>query len=318
MVSASCTMIERHHGNGVRVAGSAGDFRIPQNRPQRTPSNLLPPIVRVEQHEEGKALCFTARVQIRPARSFGDYRAVAAAARGPAPAAQSTASPRRTASQDARLSAPLRPGGPHRRRQPVEVPETIIHERALSMARSLEQRLKQDQSSMVRILQSLPYRPGAFAGGLCPGSGRFSCARLTLLAIARAEGLDATEAEDDAEAARLSGMIDAQEQAAPAAGTPGEGYQNPAGYRHFQSCRLGRCPSPAANGGNFLKQKKQRPGASILHGPFCQDRGPKALRFSLQNPDDFFFHIHPADGVFRMNHRYRKRSPSVGSGVRSA
>lgn len=32
--------------------------------------------MRVEQHEEGKALCFTARVQIRPEVRLGDYRAV--------------------------------------------------------------------------------------------------------------------------------------------------------------------------------------------------------------------------------------------------
>ena len=76
---ASRTMIERHHGKDVFEKPALDQLVTSAYRKAASeyPEEIYyTPTVRVEQHEEGKALCFTARVQIRPEVRLGDYRAV--------------------------------------------------------------------------------------------------------------------------------------------------------------------------------------------------------------------------------------------------
>ena len=207
---ASRTMIERHHGKDVFEKPALDQLVTSAYRKAASeyPEEFYyTPTVRVEQHEEGKALCFTARVQIRPEVRLGDYRAVQLQPedlRRAAQKAQEVPGEQQSETRAYLLRSALvdRIAAGSR----VEVPETMIHERALSMARSLEQRLEQDQSSMEEYYKACHTDREHLLADFAQAAEDQLRARLTLLAIARAEGLDATEAEYDAEVARLSGM----------------------------------------------------------------------------------------------------------------
>lgn len=112
---ASRTMIERHHGKDVFEKPALDQLVTSAYRKAASeyPEEIYyTPTVRVEQHEEGKALCFTARVQIRPEVRLGDYRAVQLQPEDLRRAAQKAQEvPGEQQSENARLSAPLRPGG---------------------------------------------------------------------------------------------------------------------------------------------------------------------------------------------------------------
>ncbi|WP_370863780.1 hypothetical protein [Ruthenibacterium lactatiformans] len=189
----------------------------------------------------------------------------------------------------------------------VEVPETMIHERALSMARSLEQRLEQDQSSMEEYYKACHTDREHLLADFAQAAEDQLRARLTLLAIARAEGLDATEAEYDAEVARLSGMyLMPEEKLRPL-------LAHREGIKIRQDIAISKAADwVAAKSGSKRRQLPETekttaraaiPARAVLSG----FRGPKALRFRPQNPDDFFHHR--LYGVFRMNHRYRSPPP---------
>ena len=207
---ASRTMIERHHGKDVFEKPALDQLVTSAYRKAASeyPEEIYyTPTVRVEQHEEGKALCFTARVQIRPEVRLGDYRAVQLQPedlRRAAQKAQEVPGEQQSETRAYLLRSALvdRIAAGSR----VEVPETMIHERALSMARSLEQRLEQDQSSMEEYYKACHTDREHLLADFAQAAEDQLRARLTLLAIARAEGLGATEAEYDAEVARLSGM----------------------------------------------------------------------------------------------------------------
>ncbi len=207
---ASRAMIERYHGKAVFEKPALDQIVTASYRKAASeyPEEIYyTPTVRVEQHEDGQDLCFTAQVQIRPEVRLGDYRTIQlqpddfrraeqAAAEAPGEQQNDTRTYLLRSALVDRIAAASH----------VEIPETMIHERALSMARSLEQRLEQDQSSIEDYYKACHTDREHLLADFAQAAEDQLRARLTLLAIARAEGLDATDAEYDAEVARLSSM----------------------------------------------------------------------------------------------------------------
>ena len=75
---ASRAMIERYHGKDVFQKPALDQIVTASYRKAASeyPEEIYyTPTVRVEQHEAGRDLCFTAQVQIRPEVRLGDYRA---------------------------------------------------------------------------------------------------------------------------------------------------------------------------------------------------------------------------------------------------
>lgn len=84
------------------------------------------------------------------------------------------------------------------------VPKPLAHERALAMGRALEQKLEMDQLTLDGYLEAMETTKEALISDFEVQAKQQLRQRICLLAIAKAEGLEATDAEYAAELERLS------------------------------------------------------------------------------------------------------------------
>ncbi|TQI67855.1 trigger factor [Clostridium sp. KNHs216] len=165
------------------------------------------PVITIEQNEPGRDFMFSARVRIRPEAKLCDYRSVLL-----------TEGDRKKADEAVR-DIPESEQGPTRRyllqsalinriadQSTIEIPETMILERAVNMAREFERRLETDQKSLKEYYQECGSDEKTMLAEFAADAKKQLRSRLTLLAIARSEGLEATGEEYDAEIRRLSAM----------------------------------------------------------------------------------------------------------------
>lgn len=85
------------------------------------------------------------------------------------------------------------------------VPKPLAQERALAMGRALEQKLEMDQLALDGYLDAMKTTKEALISDFEVQAKQQLRQRICLLAIARSEGLEATDAEYAAELERLSG-----------------------------------------------------------------------------------------------------------------
>lgn len=165
------------------------------------------PVVRVEQNEPGRDLVFSARVKINPETELCDYRSVRLTQEDLAEAEkalQGLSQEDREATHEYLLETAL--VNRIAAASQVEIPETMIHERALSMAQALERQLQNSQKSMEDYFEACHTTREKVIADFALAARDQLRSRLTLLAIARAEGLDATDEEYEAELKRLSDL----------------------------------------------------------------------------------------------------------------
>ncbi len=84
------------------------------------------------------------------------------------------------------------------------VPKTLTHERALAMGRTLEQKLETDQLTLDGYLEAMKTTKEALISDFEVQAKQQLRQRIVLLAIAKAEGLEATDEEYAIEIKRLS------------------------------------------------------------------------------------------------------------------
>lgn len=165
------------------------------------------PVVTIEQNEPGSDLVFSARVKIHPESKLCDYRSVLLT-EGDRKKAEEAAqdipenerdSTRRYLLQSALISRIAD-------QSTIEIPETMINERAMDMAREFERRLEMNQESLNDYYKGSGSDEKTMLKGFAAAAKEQLRSRLTLLAIARAEGLEATDEEYNAEIERLSAM----------------------------------------------------------------------------------------------------------------
>lgn len=84
------------------------------------------------------------------------------------------------------------------------VPKPLAHERALAMGRALEQKLEMDQLTLDGYLEAMKTTKEALISDFEVQAKQQLRQRICLLAIAKAESLEATDAEYAAELERLS------------------------------------------------------------------------------------------------------------------
>lgn len=103
------------------------------------------------------------------------------------------------------------------------VPKPLAHERALAMGRALEQKLEMDQLALDGYLDAMKTTKEALISDFEVQAKQQLRQRICLLAIARSEGLEATDAEYAAELERLSGgYLVSQEELVGLFATSGE------------------------------------------------------------------------------------------------
>ena len=86
----------------------------------------------------------------------------------------------------------------------LRVPKQVAHERALSMGRTLQQKLEMDQLSLDDYLKAMKTTKDQLIAEFEVQAKQQLRQRIVLLAIAQAEGLTATDADYAAEVERLS------------------------------------------------------------------------------------------------------------------
>ena len=207
---ASRQLIEAHYGKSVFTGPAleqvvTGAYsKAAAEYPQEI---YYSPTVKVEQNEPEKDLLFSARVQIAPEIILGDYRAAAVTAADLAEAEQILAEIP-AAEQDATRHYLLQAALVEQiaQKSSMEIPDTMINERAMQMARTMEQRLQADQRSMEDYFEEAQTTKEDLLAYFAEAAKEQLRSRLTLFAIARAEGLTATEDEYAAELDRLSAL----------------------------------------------------------------------------------------------------------------
>lgn len=103
------------------------------------------------------------------------------------------------------------------------VPKTLAHERALAMGRALEQKLETDQLTLDGYLEAMKTTKDALISDFEVQAKQQLRQRICLLAIAKAEGLEATDEEYAVELERLSsGYMVTQEELVGLFATSGE------------------------------------------------------------------------------------------------
>ncbi len=92
------------------------------------------------------------------------------------------------------------------------VPKPLAHERALAMGRALEQKLEMDQLTLDGYLAAMKTTKETLISDFEVQAKQQLRQRICLLAIAKAEGLEATDAEYAAELERLSSAYPVSEE----------------------------------------------------------------------------------------------------------
>lgn len=207
---ASRKMLENHFGREILEKPALDQIVTSayQKAASEYPEEIYySPSVRVEQKAPGKDLLFTATVRIRPEVKLCDYRAVKLTADDMKEADEAAAEVPQEQKADTRMYLLQSALVSHIAEQSqVEVPDTMVDERALSMARALEQRLQADQKTIEDYFKECQTDRQSLLKEFAQAAERQLRDRLTLQAIAKAEGLEATDEEYNAEVKRLSDM----------------------------------------------------------------------------------------------------------------
>lgn len=207
---ASRKMVENHFGRDVLEKPALDQIvtsAYQKAASEYTEEIYYSPSVRVEQKAPGKDLLFTATVRIRPEVKLCDYRAVKLTPEDLKEADEAAAEVPQEQQENTRLYLLQSALVAHiAEKSQVEVPDTMINERAFSMARALEQRLQADQKTMDDYFEECHTDRQSLLKEFAQAAERQLRDRLTLQAIAGAEGLEATQEEYDAEVKRLSDM----------------------------------------------------------------------------------------------------------------
>ncbi len=207
---ASRQLIESHYGKTVFSAPALEKVvtdaycKAASEYPQEI---YYTPTVKIEQNEPEKDLIFSARVQIEPEIRLGDYHSAVVTDADLAEITQTVADVPKE-EQDATRHYLLQAALVEQiaQKSSIEIPDTMINERAMQMARTLEQRLQADQKSIEDYFEECHTSKEALLNDFAKAAKAQLRSRLTLFAIARAEGLTATEEEYTAELNRLSQM----------------------------------------------------------------------------------------------------------------
>lgn len=165
------------------------------------------PKVTIEQNEPGSDLVFFAQVKIHPESQLCDYHSVLLTEEDRKKAEKIVQdipeserdSTRRYLLQSALISRIAD-------QSTIDIPETMINERAMNMAREFERRLEMNQESLNEYYKVTCSDEKTMLKEFTAAAKEQLRSRLTLLAIAQSEGLKATDKEYDTETQRLSAM----------------------------------------------------------------------------------------------------------------
>ena len=166
---------------------------------------LFMPTVRVVQDIPGRDFVFSAHVKVNPEAELCDYRkieipqeqvddALKTAADLPV---ENRAATRRYLLQNALINTIAA-------NSDIEVPDTLVNERAIEMANAFDQQLAGNNKTLDDYYKECNTDENALLRDFADAAEKQLRMRLTLLAIARNEGLEATDEEYDQECRRLA------------------------------------------------------------------------------------------------------------------
>ena len=166
---------------------------------------LFMPTVRVVQDIPGRDFVFSAHVKVNPEAELCDYRkieipqeqvndALKTAADLPI---ENRAATRRYLLQNALINTIAA-------NSDIEVPDTLVNERAIEMANAFDQQLAGNNKTLDDYYKECNTDEKALLRDFADAAEKQLRMRLTLLAIAKNEGLEATDEEYDQECRRLA------------------------------------------------------------------------------------------------------------------
>lgn len=166
---------------------------------------LFMPVVRVIQDTPGRDFVFSAHVKVNPAAELCDYKtieipqeqvndALKTAADLPI---ENRAATRRYLLQNALISTIAA-------NSDIEVPDTLINERAIEMANAFDRQLANSNKTLDDYYKESNTDEKTLLSDFAVAAEKQLRTRLTLLAIAKSEGLEATDEEYDKECHRLA------------------------------------------------------------------------------------------------------------------
>lgn len=163
------------------------------------------PVVTVTQNLPGRDLIFSANIQIRPVCRLCDYRSIRLTPEDRARVEKALADIPADEQADTRLyllQAALI--GHIADKSSIEIPEDMVNERAVSMAREFKRRIEMDDDSLDNYYRATGTDEKQMLAGFAADAREQIRTRLTLQSIAQAEGLEATQADYDEEVRHLS------------------------------------------------------------------------------------------------------------------
>lgn len=154
------------------------------------------PTVTVAQNAPGRDLIFSADIRVRPVCKLGAYRAVRLTAEDQAQAEKAVCEVPAEDREKTRLYL-LQAALVERiaAESTIEVPKAMIDERAAAMAREFQKRLEADGRSIDDYYQDTNSNEKQLLADFAANAAGQLRSRLTLLAVARAEGLEANGTE---------------------------------------------------------------------------------------------------------------------------
>lgn len=167
----------------------------------------FPPIITIEQNLPGKDLIFSAKAKIAPECKLCDYKSVFITQediKSIEEAVKDIPENDRSSAQRYLFQSALIERIADK--STFDIPESMIMERAKKMALELKRRLEQDQKSIDEYYKGTGTNEKALLKEFSEAAKKQLRSRLTLLAIAHEEGLEATDEEYDAEIKKLSNI----------------------------------------------------------------------------------------------------------------
>ena len=165
------------------------------------------PAVTVAQNAPGRDLIFSADVRVRPVCKLGAYRAVRLTVEDRAQAEKAICGVPAEDREKARLYL-LQAALVDRiaAGSTIEVPNAMIDERAAAMAREFQKRLEADGQSMEDYYQDTDSNEKQLLADFAANAAGQLRSRLARLAVARAEGLEASSTEYEEQIQKLSAL----------------------------------------------------------------------------------------------------------------
>lgn len=197
------------------------------------------PAVTVAQNLPGRDLIFSACIQTRPVCRLCDYHAVWLTQEDRTraeKAVQDIPEGEQKATRFYLLQAALI--GHIAGESTIEVPQAMVDERAVSMAEEFKKRLEMGRESLDAYYRETGTDEKQLLADFAADAEKQLRTRLTLLAIAHEEGLEATKADCDEQLRRLGERYPLPPEQLRTLLEAGEAA--PAGYRRFKGCRLHR------------------------------------------------------------------------------